>query len=394
MLLLTNRLDAQARGTTPVNPTMPPNSTKGPVVTPNFHLPPWDGAVAAPLGKEAAKENALEQLRRQPRPNRFLVWLYEFELRLEEWHPTLYTLYEFSNERSRIGGLSFDINSAFVDLGARYRDPPYTALDLRYIYSHVNGWSPFGSSEVENQHIGFLQVVQPLNSFWDPNRSDPARRWKPADLGFNENVNNQLAIIIGGGYGGSPVSLSTPNSPINHNTSHIFLGEALLDYQLTWFPCPEHPTGTARTQYYPSLLFEASSGIEYDTAQPDSSTPVAGSTYARQLYYANIATLTYSFPCRFGLQVGIEWDAPISREATLNSQPVRANTFTFSGGLVYNFYRSKSANDTSAKKVSDSSAAFWEGFRDHCSASVLYSYTAFDPLIETNTVQIQFSYLF
>jgi hypothetical protein len=137
---------------------------------------------------------------------------------------------------------------------------------------------------------------------------------------------------------------------------------------------------------YPNLIFEASTGIQVATTHLGTSGEVPSETSTgRQLTYQTIASVTYSFPCAFGLLAAVEWDAPLNSVAFRGSSSFYANTAVFTGGLVYNIFAGRLKSSSSANGHPDASS--W-------SASLLYSYTAFDPLYQTNQVQVQFSYTF
>jgi hypothetical protein len=378
-IYLSGGLYAQATGTGSKSPPKATNPRPPPIL-PNFKLGGHDGQ-APPPAVGGMKRNEFVK----PPAKRWWENL--------DW--TLSTLYQFSSQRSRIGDGTFDSNSAIIDLSVRYNARPYTSADVSYSYSHVSGSVPTGPNVTTDQYAGFLRVLQPLNPAWCPN-------WKPADLETEKKLNHQLAILAGVGYGGSPGSLTLPNSPVVYNTSHTVFGDALLDYQFAWFPCRPAEAPDPR-RLYPSLLFELSSGVQGATVCANSSSAgVTTTSSARQVDYLNIASLTYSFPCRFGFQVAIAWDSPLDSQPLRGAKPDRANTATFSGGLVYNTYPSKPGKPKSGEKSIDASCnrdktvTWWDCLRDsnRWSGSVLYSYTAFDPLTETNTLQVQISYSF
>ncbi len=299
------------------------------------------------------------------------------------WSFSLSGLYQFSNQRSRVGNLSWNINSAGIDFTAAYDYCPYTTLDFLYLYSHFNGSMPGGANDATNQHLGSVRILQPLNPIWFDD-------WRPADQSAHK-VNQQLAALLRATYGGSIGSLEGPNSAFRHDNNNSFVGDALLDYQFAWFPCrvegkPEaiqyRPQDkTCPTYSYPSLLLELGSGMEFSTQQFDStSTSSAISTSGRQVNYLNFASLTYSFPCRWGLLVGVQWNAPLDSRPVHGGKADYANTATFTSGLVYNLYPYTNPGIQ------------LDGRR--FSLALLYSYTAFDPLSETNTLQLQISYSF
>ena len=310
------KLLARARKSPPkaTNPRPPP-------IVPLFKLPGHDGQATSPTFVEAIKISSESGKRIKFKKACAKRWWENLD-----W--SLSTLYQFSSQRSRIGGGTFDSNSAIIDLSVRYNERPYTSADVSFSYSHVSGSVPTGPNVTADQYAGFLRVLQPLNPAWCPN-------WKPADLETENKLNHQLAILAGVGYGGSPGSLTLPNSPIVYNTSHTVFGDALLDYQFAWFPCRSADVHDAR-RLYPSLLFELSSGVQCAAVCANSSSAgVTTTSSARQVDYLNIASLTYSFPCRFGVQVAIVWDSPLDSQPLRGAKPDRANTATFSGGLVY-----------------------------------------------------------
>jgi hypothetical protein len=380
-IYLSGGLYAQATGTGSKSSPKATNPRPPPIV-PLFKLPGHDGQAPPPpsptVGERPTGTNNKSVIRIQSDKTCATHWWENLD-----W--SLSTLYQFSSQRSRIGDGTFDSNSAIIDLSVRYNDRPYTSADVSFSYSHVSGSVPTGPNVTADQYAGFLRVLQPLNPAWCPH-------WKPADLETEKKLNHQLAILAGVGYGGSPGSLTLPNSPVVYNTSHTVFGDALLDYQFAWFPCRPAEARDPR-RLYPSLLFELSSGVQCATVCANSSSAgVTTTSSARQVDYLNIASLTYSFPCRFGVQVAIAWDSPLDSQPLRGAKPDRANTATFSGGLVYNAYPSKSGPSCNRDKA----VSWWDCLRDsnRWSGSVLYSYTAFDPLTETNTLQVQISYSF
>lgn len=362
-----------------VNPTSP---TQLPTL-PNFLRNPDGWAITGissstlTKGKEETTPLDCEDMQvinDRPKPN----WW-------SKWSLALSTLYQFSNQRSRVGGLSWDSNSAAIDLEASFDDVPYTSLDLSYAYSHLSGTSPVGANDVTNQHIGAIRVLQPLDNLW-------FRNWKPADESFCP-VNHQLAILVRAAYGGSPGSLASPNFAFQHDTAYTFVADTLLDYQLAWFPWRTVPREnphidkflTDREEncyYYPNLVLELSTGTQFNSTEVDSSSSVFSSTTSgRQFDYLNSIILTGSLPCRIGLLVGATWDAPFDSQPLRGAKPYHSNTVTFTGGLVYNLY------PLTYPRIPALGLRRW-------SMSLLYSYTAFDPLSETNTLQLQISYSF
>jgi hypothetical protein len=293
---------------------------------------------------------------------------------LDNWTLTLSASYDFLNDRSRVGGLSVDSDSAIIDLTGNLKKSPWTWFDLSYIYSHAHGTAPGGTSQTGYQNAGGLRILQPF-----PLGPD----WKPAVF-TSEPTNNQMAIIFSSNYGGSFSTTNIPQLSTIHSSARTYLGDALFDYQFTWFPDrKKQSTGDKSAldkKTYPSLLVELSSGLQFSTTRLRTSDNVSPTTSSgQQLTYQNICCATYSFPCRFGLLFATEWDSPLYSQPFAGSQPFYANTATFTGGIVYNIYSYQ--RDTS-------------DFLSHLSGSLLYSYTAFNPLVETNQVQVQLSYSF
>ena len=314
---------------------------------------------------------------------------------VSQWTLEASTLYEFSNERRSSGEFSWDINSIGSDLTASFNNRPYTSLSLSYFYSHWNGWSPIGQHDTADQHIGSVRILQPLDNILDHN-------WRPADQS-DVPKNQQLAILLGTAYGGSLGWLTTPHFASQHETIYSLIGDTLLDYQFSWFPeryVPEKLVllenagvtteellayRNCNTYNYPNLVFEFSTGPQFSTIRIDSSgSGSAATTSGRQFDYVTSAILTGSFSSRWGFLVGVSWDAPFDSEPVRGGKSDRANTATFTGGLVYNLF--PSSDPGVFHHLSD----FWK----RLSLSFLYSHTAFDPLTETNTIQVQASYSF
>lgn len=303
----------------------------------------------------------------------------------EQWSFALSGSYQFLDQRSRVGAVSLDSESAVIDLAVAYNCRPYMVFDLAYAYSHANGSSPEGVSDIVNQNVGSVHVLQPLEPFFPQ-----CKEWRPAALS-TERLNNQFAIILGADYGASASSIDTPHLPSVHNSANTLLASALFDYQLAYFPCRPNikqasSNGTndcseQRCSFdypddYASLFLEFSSGIQFNTLWLESSDRLLTSS-GKQLTYQNIATLNYSFFKRFGFLVAAEWDSPLDSQPLHQSQRYYANTVTFTGGLTYNYY-----------------PGFGIGRSDHWSVSLLYSYTAFDPFTESNQLQVRVSYAF
>lgn len=409
--VIPNKLDAQSMGMASKNVPNPPSaSTSGPVTNILRDPDGWAITAGPPTAvphvakkrakkEKAVKEKAVEEEPcqcppptappRQPQTENksaFLTWL-------GEWTFDLSTLYQFSNERSRVGQFSWDINSVGISFTTSFNLRPYTSLGASYVYSHWNGWSPTGQNDVANQHIGSVRILQPLNNIW-------SCEWKPADQS-DIPINHQLAILVGTAYGGSLGRLTTPNFALQHETIYSLIGDAFLDYQFAWFPrrcVPEslrqehlsEPQQVKLFQYrdsstynYPNLVFEFTSGPQFGTARIDSSGSGSPTTTSgRQFDYVNSAILTGSLPCRWGFLVGVTLNSPFDSQPVRGGRPDRANTATFTGGVVFNLFPS-----TDPGLFHHPS---WQRF----SLSLLYSYTAFDPLTETNAIQVQASYAF
>jgi hypothetical protein len=305
---------------------------------------------------------------------KFLSWL------RNDWSYSLLGTYQFLNERSRVGDISLDNQSVGMDFVMDLNRFPYTNLDFGYSYLHANGSSPDGRTETLNQHVGSLSVLQPLEPIFARNPT-----WQPAPLSTDQR-NFQWAAILGASYGSTAASVGSPGSVSTHFNQRTFIGNALLDYQFAWFPNRKSPAGSKKCDDYAKFYLEISSGIQVLSSRLDSSDGASRTSYARQVTYQNIATADYAFWGRVGVLVSAEWDAPVSSKPFSNSQAYYANTATFTGGLTYNYYPGVRCNKDECAKCS------W--LSNHCSVSVLYSYTAFDPLTETNELSVRFSYTF
>lgn len=292
-----------------------------------------------------------------------------------KWSYSLSVLYDFSSQRSRVGDIPLESNSEGVDFTLTAISRPYTIFDFIYAYSHGSGTSGGGTSEVINQHFGEVRILQPLDFFWT--------RWEPA-YQSSDRFNKQLGIIMDFAYGGARDSITAPNLLSQHDTQQLFMQESLLDGQIAIFPCRqdrEHPG-----YFYPNWIGELSSGVQFSKFWFDSSGAGSATTPSRQLNYLNIASLTHSFACGLGFLVAVEWDAPLDSHAGHNGKPYYANTAIFTGGLVYNLYPETDSGKRNCLRD------FWDLRR--WSLSLLYSYTAFDPLTQTNTLQLQAFYSF
>jgi hypothetical protein len=293
--------------------------------------------------------------------------------------------YQFSNERSRVGGISLDSNSAIFDFTVALNNPPFTSIDFSYMFSYERGSSPAPANQGERmyQNVASINIVQPLDRIWD-------KDWKPAALTTRgdkdyRDVNSQFSVVFGASYGQALSSVFTPNLPTVHGFTHPFAGNALFDYQLAWFNVgfPPADANTTTSRYdRPNIFLECSSGIQLSSLRLGASHQTSSITSSEtQLTYQNFCSFTYSFFHRLGVLVAGEWDAPLDSAPVHGSRPDYANVFTFGGGLVYNLYPERR-----------DPGKFWDWHR--LSVTLLYSYTAFDPSTETNQVQLQISYSF
>jgi hypothetical protein len=335
-------LKAQSKGTISQNPVNP----LGLAISPNY-TKPVRNAISAGVG--GGREGETESV--------------------QTWTFTLSAAYGFLDERSKTGGISLDSQSGILDLTTSLNKFPWTCVDISYIYSHGSGSSPGGVSETLNQGVGSLRILQPLSFF---GQCLPASR-------SDHSINDQLAVIIGADYAGSRSTVNLVPSAQSHSLARTFVGTFLLDYQRAWFPNrTEHET-------YPGWLFELSSGIQFNTIRLRSGdSETSDTSSSRQLTYQNIGCVTYSFSCGFGLLAAAEWDAPIYSDPLRGSKRFYSNTAVFTGGFVYNIY---------AYKDPDQRSRSWRD-RSRWSASLLYSYVAFNPLEEDNQLIAQISYSF
>ena len=371
ILAVQQPLHAQTKGTkatNPATPTAPPKIVGRPQ--------PIRDVVNPSPGFEAAKGRVFPTSPIQE----FLSWL------RDDWSYSLWGTYQFLNERSRVGDISLDDQSVGIDLVMDLKIPPYTTLDFGYSYLNANGSSPDGRTETLNQHVGSLNVLQPLEPIFTPNAG-----WMPPSLSTDHPRNSQWAAILGIGYGSTIGSVGSPGSVSTHFNDRTFIGNALLDYQFALFPNRKLPAGSDKhvedcSDDYAKFYLEISSGVQVLSSRLDSSDRVSGASYGRQVTYQNIATADYAFWGRLGVLVSAEWDAPIKSKPFRNSQADNANTATFTGGLTYNYYPGIRC------KNGEGSIGRW--LSNHWSVSVLYSYTAFDPLTETNELSVRFSYTF
>jgi hypothetical protein len=360
-VLLPTHANAKAKIATPQNPVNPANPLGLPIgVSPNY---------ARPVREAVGPRIVTKDLFANPCSDAALL------CDLPAWSFTLSESYQFLNDRSRTGGLSLNDNSAITDLTVAANRCPWTCLDFSYMYSHFSGSSPTGAQETGNQNGGSLRVLQPIPL---------GKCWVPAALS-TKPLNYQLGLILSANYGDAITSTTIPQSPSIRGSERTFVGNALLDFQFDWFR-----NRTARGKErdtYPGLFLELSSGFQYSTTRLHSTEQFfSAASTGQQLTYQNICCLTYSFSCGFGFLGAVEWDAPLHSTPLAGTQPFYANTATFTGGLVYNIYAYRTAEETAQK---------WPlKALSHWSAALIYSYTAFNPLTETNQLQVQLSYTF
>lgn len=334
MLFLPARVQAQAKGTVSQNPLSP--STL-PIKFANYPRPVRD--TVNPIEGRLEQINVTGYVGPQPPPSPTPTPTPIPLTRPPRWSEILSGSYQFLNARSRVGDVSFNSHSGTVDVTIIYNtQDTYTSLDIAYTYGHTSGNSPTGRTETANQNVGSLRVLQPL--YFGKGHVDSLS---------NDPRTHQLAIILDGNYGDSAGSIRIPGLSSIHSSAYTFFGNALLDYQFQWFPRrpPGGPQYSSKCCYsrsddYPNLLCEFSSGIQFDSTRFDSSNRLFTSTSsAKQLTYTNIGSLTYSFPNRLGFVVAAEWDAPLHSEPLRGSQPYYANTATCTAGLTYNAYQGK-----------------------------------------------------
>jgi hypothetical protein len=308
---------------------------------------------------------------------------------LKDWTITASGLYQFSNQRSRVGGVSLNTESGGLDIAASRNYPPFTSIDLTYLYSYASGSSVANTSQTWHQNAGSMRIFQPLNTFFD-------QKWVPPSGKDSGEWPSQFAVLVDAGYGGADILTRQPATGSLRNNLYTFIGDALLDVELGWFPkrgdhykwslsrLADNPHLSDPNKDYPSLFLELSSGAQFATTRLESSGPSFTSTSGRQITYRNIASVVASLPNGFGALVAAEWDAPLYSDPLRGSTHYYANTATFSAGIVYNYFGTKPQPNNPPKKDPLS----------HFSVGLIYSYTAFDPFTETNQLQVQFSYTF
>jgi hypothetical protein len=363
LLLLPSTLFGQSKGTISPNPVNPLGL---PILIAHYPRPVhWSvspiGTVARALGISGNKAPVELDNNGQTEPT-------------PDWILSLSVSYQFLDVRSRVGAISLDSDSGILDLTVAKNKWPYTCLDLSYIYSHGSGSSPTGATQTANQNVGSLFVYQPLWP-WDQGKHD--------DLSKIPQT-NEFALILTSDYGRSMATTDAIGFPSIRSSAYTYVGSALLDYQGGWFPKRKKDKSEGKTiqsdgqnddNDYPCVLVEANTGILFDTTRLDAS---ATSTSARQLTYRTSGSVIYSFCNRLGVLVAAEWDAPLDSVPLRGSRPYYANIGVFSAGFTYNAYQ---------RKLNQNS----KGAGSPWSVSLLYSYTAFDPLTETNQLQVQVS---
>ena len=304
---------------------------------------------------------------------------------------TISASYQFLDQRSRVGDISLDTESAAIDFAGSINRRPFTSFNISYTYSYVNGSSPVGTGQTIDQHVGSVRLLQPIQPIFVSKDE-----WQPAALS-SCRLNHQFAIILGADYGGSVNSTEIPHVPVFHGSTGTFVGNALLDYQFAWFPnrpLDDNATPPDLAQdNYATLFIELTSGVQFSTTHLDlSNRNSAIGTAGRQLTYQNIASLNYSFWRRFGLLVAAEWDAPLDSVPLRGSEPYYANTAVFTAGLTYNY--SPGARYSSAGHDSGNIFKRYVSDPNRWSLGLFYSYIAFDPFTETNQLQFQISFSF
>jgi hypothetical protein len=298
---------------------------------------------------------------------------------LVPWFITLADSYIFLDQRSKVGGVSFDSDSELFDFSA-VSNLSGTCVNIAYAYTHASGSSEGGESEKLSQSLGSLSLLQPFwfipgFSFVDDKAQGPLAK--------------QLALNLGGAYGNSWGQTESPHFASFRSSSRAYTADALLNCQLAYFPdrSPSPPyEQKPGSDDYATLFVEISSGIQLSGVRSDSSEPFfGGKSVSRQVTYQNIVSLDYSPYRRFGLFLSAEWDAPLDSNPGRNSRPYYANIAIFTVGLTYNY----SPGDRPRQRpiANFLNPKSW-------SLSLLYSYTAFDPLSETNQLQVQISYSF
>jgi hypothetical protein len=302
-----------------------------------------------------------------PSPESETAQLQQFLTELNDSTRTLEATYQFSNVRSRNGGVSLNINSVGTDFEAGTNIPPFFTLDFAYTYSHAYGVSPLGIRQRINEHAISFTLLQPVNRLFDP-------WWRPAE-GSDNISNNQLAVLFNANYVYSSTSLQIPHSGSAHADTNAFLGRGLLDYQYTLFPGRFKGSDSDHERPYRNYAFlyvDLSSGLRFLTSSSNSSVAEIASS-GNQVIYENTGLVNVSVYERIGLLLAVECDAGLSAFP----HGSQGTTATFSGGITYNFNPGEI----------DSCLHSWH-------FGLIYSYTAFDPLTETNQLQVQASFSF
>jgi hypothetical protein len=305
-----------------------------------------------------------------------------------DWVFDIATSYLFWNDRSRVGSISSDSNSALIDFTAEDLNLPYTSFGLGYGYAETSGSSPTGTSQSANEHSVRVSVLQPLDELWSTS-------WKPLSRELRKTTENpddvsefhcQSSIIMSGNYGWAYSSLDAPRTTSLHGSANPFVGNALFDFQLAYFPERD------KSIYYPNLFVEGMTGVQFATLRFGPAVRTSALTSVNeQVVYRDIVSVAcspfeyqlnrgYPFWNLLGFFASVELDNPLSVEPGHGSGPFYATTATFTGGLVFNYFSTKHIEGIPAPLA-------W-------SVSLLYSYLAFNPLTESNQLQVQFSYAF
>ena len=293
------------------------------------------------------------------------------------WSVTLSDSYIFLDQRNKVGGVSFDSNSELIDL-ALGSNRFGTIVNIAYAYLYATGSSPMGESENLSQSLGSLSILQPF--LFVPG-------WGRVNDCGQGRFAKQLGLNLEGVYGNSWSRTHIPESISFADSSRVLVGDALLDCQLAYFPDRTGPCKQAPdADDYATVFVEISSGIQSTNVRAHSADPFLGGDFgSRQLIYRNLASIDYSFYRRFGVFLSAEWDAPLDSVPGRNARPSYANTAVFTAGLTYNY--SPGYHPLGKPIANLLNPKCW-------SVSVLYSYTAFDPVYETNELQVQISYSF
>jgi hypothetical protein len=308
------------------------------------------------------------------------------------WSLDVSGTYVFLNDRSRVGGISSDTDSAVIDFTPALTVCPYTSFNVGYLYAGSTGSSPIGISQRVNESSMSLRILQPIA----PLLQD--RSWQPVTLDHSlPPIHFQSAFSLSGDYGWLLSSLDAPHGRSIHGSVDPFSSNALFDFQFAYIV--NHPAN----YIYPNLLIEGTTGFQFATLRFGPASRASTITSLNhEVVYRHIWSVTYSpFPLSYipipaclyhlGFLASVELDNPIAVEPSRGSRPFYATTAVFTGGLVYNFYSTPHFR-TGKFDLGNIIAGF--GDLDAWTISLSYSYKAFDPLTETNLLQVQISHAF